>query len=348
MPLSLPLPGRARAPRRAALLCSAAALTLASACQDLPVSPDSPPSDAKKPVATAPVVANPLAGLALYVDPNSSARRQVDAWRLTRPADADQVAKIASRPQAVWFGDWNADVRGDVDRVVSTAAAVGAVPVLVAYNIPQRDCGGLSGGGGATADAYRTWVSSLAEGIGARRAVVVVEPDALAMLDCLSATDQQLRLELLRSAVALLKARPGVSVYLDAGHSRWHGAAVMADRLSRADVARANGFALNVSNFQTTESNVAYGADLSARVGGKHFVVDTGRNGLGPSADNQWCNPDGRALGRAPTTSTGHALVDAFLWIKRPGESDGACNGAPAAGQWWADYALGLAQRATL
>jgi hypothetical protein len=29
-----------------------------------------------------------------------------------------------------------------------------------------------------------------------------------------------------------------------------------------------------------------------------------------------------------------------------PGESDGTCNGGPAAGQWWADYALGLAKRA--
>ena len=36
----------------------------------------------------------------------------------------------------------------------------------------------------------------------------------------------------------------------------------------------------------------------------------------------------------------------ALLWIKQPGESDGTCNGGPNAGQWWADYALGLAQRA--
>jgi cellulase/cellobiase CelA1 len=35
-----------------------------------------------------------------------------------------------------------------------------------------------------------------------------------------------------------------------------------------------------------------------------------------------------------------------YFWIKRPGESDGTCNGGPPAGQWWADYALGLAQRA--
>jgi endoglucanase len=42
----------------------------------------------------------------------------------------------------------------------------------------------------------------------------------------------------------------------------------------------------------------------------------------------------------------GHEPVDAYLWIKRPGESDGSCHGGPPAGAWWPDYALGLARRA--
>jgi endoglucanase len=43
---------------------------------------------------------------------------------------------------------------------------------------------------------------------------------------------------------------------------------------------------------------------------------------------------------------TGSALLDALLWIKAPGESDGSCAGGPAAGVWWPAYALGLARRA--
>src|SRR5207253_4460295 len=89
-----------------------------------------------------------------------------------------------------------------------------------------------------------------------------------------------------------------------------------------------------------------YGAAISAGVGGKHFVFDTSRNGLGPG--DTWCNPAGRALGTAPTVNTGKTLVDAVLWIKRPGESDGACNGWSGGGAFLSEYALGLAQRSAL
>jgi endoglucanase len=75
-------------------------------------------------------------------------------------------------------------------------------------------------------------------------------------------------------------------------------------------------------------------------------VIDTSRNGRGPAADGDWCNPLGRALGARPTAATGVWRQDASLWVKHPGESDGPCHGGPAAGQWWPDYALGLAQRA--
>ena len=56
----------------------------------------------------------------------------------------------------------------------------------------------------------------------------------------------------------------------------------------------------------------------------------------------------GAGLGEAPTTATGDDAVHAFLWVKRPGESDGACGqcaGTPA-GQFCASYALELARNA--
>jgi endoglucanase len=283
------------------------------------------------------LAANPFEGRKLYVDPNSFAAKQAAAWRATRPADAAQIDKIATAPQAQWFGDWNPDVAQAVNQHVTAAAKQGRWTLLVAYNIPQRDCGGHSAGGTAE---YQAWIREFARGIGDRPAAVILEPDALAGLDCLSATGRTTRLNLLKDAITVLR---GKAVYLDAGHSSWHPATTMASRLRQAGVDQATGFSLNVSNFQFTANEVAYGRAVAAQVG-KHFVVDTSRNGLGPHGE-AWCNPPGRALGPRPTTATGNASTDAFLWIKEPGISDGPCNGGPGAGQWWADYALGLARR---
>jgi endoglucanase len=289
-----------------------------------------------------------LVGARVWRNPESPARRQADAWRSSRPSDASLMDRIASQPVAQWIGGWTGDVRSHVRNIVSRAASEGTVPVFVAYNIPHRDCGGYSASGAqSTAAGYRNWIRDVAAGLSGGQSVVVLEPDAVAQVTCLPAQGQEERMALLRDAVQLLKAA-GAAVYIDAGNARWVSAADMAARLKRAGIAQADGFSLNVSNFITTAANVAYGEAVSARVSGKHFIIDTSRNGMGGRSDGQWCNPPGQALGETPTTRTGHRLVDAYLWIKVPGESDGPCNGGPAAGVWWADYALGLAQQAAL
>jgi endoglucanase len=283
-----------------------------------------------------------VVGARLHVDRESAAQRQVDAWRVSRPADAMAIARIATQPMAVWMGGWNRNVRGDVARVVAAAAQSQALPVLVAYNLPDRDCGCHSAGGAPGAASYRRWTRSFADGLAGRGAIVILEPDGLALIDRLSPEARRERLALLREAVERL-ASCGAAVYLDAGHPRWVDHAEMASRLRAAGVEEAHGFALNVSNFHGTQENVTYGEAVSRGVGGRHFVIDTSRNGAG-SPGGQWCNPRGTALGAPPTTRTGLARVDAYLWVKRPGESDGPCNGGPAAGSWWPEYALELAR----
>jgi endoglucanase len=290
--------------------------------------------------------ADPLRGARLFVDPDSPAGAQAAAWRGARPGDAALLDRIAAQPQADWLGDWSGDVRAAVAGRIAAARAAEAVPVLVAYDIPDRDCGQHSGGGAPDAASYRSWIDRFAAGIGDGRAVVILEPDALAGMDCLDEAGQRERLGLLADAVSRLAVQPGALVYLDAGNPAWRSAPEMARRLAAAGVAEARGFALNVSNFRTTAENRAYGRAISRLIGDKPFVIDTGRNGAGPSADGAWCNPPDRALGEEPTTETGDPIVDAYLWIKRPGESDGECLGGPPAGTWWPEYALGLARRA--
>ena len=283
-----------------------------------------------------------LRGARLWVDPNSLAARQAQQWRSSRPTDAELIAYIAGQPTGVWLGEWSGDVEAAARRIVRSAGD--ELPVLVAYNIPNRDCNSYSAGGVGSADEYRRWIRSLAEGLQGSRALVVLEPDGVASVSCLTAEGQRVRFGLIAEAVTVLK-RAGAFVYIDAGHARWVDDEEMAQRLHLAGIANADGFSLNVSNFISTEENARYGAALSRRIGGKHFIIDTSRNGAG-APNNEWCNPRGTALGTAPTTQTNMPLVDALLWIKRPGESDGTCNGGPRAGQWWPDYALDMARRA--
>jgi endoglucanase len=287
---------------------------------------------------------NPFAGRTLYVDPNSNARRQAETLRRSRPQDAALLDRIASQPVAKWLGGWVGNIQREVNQAVSTVTSAGALPVFVAYNIPNRDCGSFSGGGANGAAAYRRWIGDFAKGVAGRRAIVILEPDALAGMDCLNAQGRDERFALMRGAVQELKAQ-AASVYLDAGNARWQPAAVMSTRLQQAGIAMADGFSLNVSNFQATAANVAYGEQVSRLTGGKHFIIDTSRNGI-PAGAGEWCNPRGRALGVTPTTNTGHQLIDAFLWVKQPGESDGTCNGGPEAGSWWSAYALELSRLA--
>jgi endoglucanase len=325
-------------------------------------------------------------------------------------------------PQAVWLtGGTPKAVQQDVRSTVDRASDKGTVPVLVAYNVPGRDCAQYSAGGAATGDDYKAWIDAFAAGLGTSRAVVILEPDGLALLptDC-GQPDTYDRTNLIKYAAHALAADPNASVYLDAGHSAWHSVGDMAARLAAAGVAYTAGFFLDVSNFRALNYETKFGtwisqciafannpeeggwrlghydwcasqyyspfgpvdpndistwhytddwyaANLGHAAATTHFVIDTSRNGQGPwtpgphpAGDAQdWCNPPDRGLGRVPTANTGVPLVDAYLWVKIPGQSDGQCYrwtsgpldpvrqmSDPPAGQWFPQLALELAQNA--
>ena len=285
--------------------------------------------------------ANPLAGAPFYVNPTSAAMR---AAQHADPPSAELTA-IANTPQAYWVVPGSS--AATVAKYVGDAQAAGAVPVLTLYGIPHRDCGSFAAGGMGSADDYRAWIDGIASDVGASRAAIIVEPDALAMADCLSAGQRQERYDLIRYAVDTLTRNPATAVYVDGGHVRWHSPEEMAARLNQVGVGRARGFSLNIANFYTTDDEIGYGEATSALTNGSHYVIDTSRNGAGPAPDSglSWCNPGGRALGTPPTAATGGAHADAYLWIKRPGESDGTCNkGDPPAGTFVNQYAIDLAR----
>lgn len=365
----------------------------------------------------------------LFVDHRSTT---VEAAEKLDGEERRDALLLATIPSGSWFAHGTPDfVEAKVRDLVGRAAAEARLPVIVAYNIPFRDCSLYSAGGAADTDAYLRWIGGLAAGIGSSPAIVILEPDGLGIipwhrtlvgeLDACQPEGQGegaavRRYEELRGAVAVLAELPNVRVYLDGTGSSWLTPGEITSRLIRADVGKTAGFFLNVSNFESDTRVIPYarwvsdcialvthrGLDarecpsqfdpasfdneatwaktdaaydqLFEKAGLKrnpdqqlHAVIDTSRNGKGswkpPTAQYRdaetWCNPPGRGLGRRPTLESGEPYVDAFLWIKVPGESDGEClrgTGGPAdpergvmappAGHWFPAQARELIQLA--
>jgi endoglucanase len=236
------------------------------------------------PAAAAP----PATGDDLYVPkPNHGARRQIA--ELTSEGDkesADLIRDMIGTPQAVWFtAGTPRSVRQDVRATVKRAEAKRSVPVLVAYNIPFRDCAQFSAGGATTPEEYEAWIEGFADGIGKRQAIVILEPDGLGIIPWYNpygsadgssalewcqpaeadpATAAADRFAMLNHAVDVLGDLPNVTTYLDGTHSAWLGSGDIAHRLVQAGVDGADGFYLNVSNYQFTVNSELYGGWVSA------------------------------------------------------------------------------------
>jgi len=229
-----------------------------------------------------------------------------------------------------------------------------------------------------------------------QKIAVVLEPDSLPNLvtnievpTCAAA--EQIYRRGIAYAISKL-SMPNVFIYLDAAHAGWLGwpknlpkaVAVFKDVLAQAGGAdRIRGFAVNVSNYDPprepkakksgpddpSQDEVGYVNDLAAglaKVGitGKGYIIDTSRNGRSQirSTPGNWCNVKGAGLGERPTVAPA-PNIDAYFWVKTPGESDGtsdrkaarfdencvsddAMPGAPEAGELFAPYLIELAKNA--
>jgi endoglucanase len=380
-----------------------------------------------------------LAGSDLWLNPYSTTLEAAQSLSGQARADAQLLGSI---PSADWITTGTpAEAQAAVDAIVDAASARHEMPVIVAYDLPYRDCAQYSAGGALNPADYKAWIDGVAAGIGGRDATVILEPDGLGIIpwntdingnlewcqpEGLDASAVGERYTQLNYAVDALKSGAGTSVYLDGTGPSWLGVGDTADRLVKGGVEDADGFFLNASNYQFTTNATYYGTWVSSCIalgvaafkdgcgnqywsGGPangwvgvalstygewssdaadpalntsgidsryqsaldekgaepttHFVIDTSRNGQGPwdypdgvyTAHEDWCNPPDRGTGVLPSTETGNDLVDAHLWIKVPGESDGKCYRGtpgpldpergiedPAAGQWFVEQAREL------
>ncbi|MFL5735548.1 MAG: glycoside hydrolase family 6 protein [Chloroflexia bacterium] len=268
-------------------------------------------------------------------------------------ADADLIRSMVDTPQAIWFTSGDArSVEQDVRQAVALATAHRTVPVLVAYYVPGRDCSQYSAGGAPTGDAYRAWIDGFVVGLRDRQAIVILEPDGLALLptDC-GQQDTYNRVALINYAAHALLRDPNALVYLDAGHSAWHAVGDMAARLVQAGVLDVQGFFSNVSNFRWTQYEthfdtwisqcIAFGTDAEEggwRLGHFDWCASQYYSPLGPVDPNDistWHYSDqwyAANLGHAVPTV--HFVVDTSRngqgpWVPPPhpaGDPQDWCN----------------------
>src|SRR5215213_1546260 len=298
---------------------------------------------------------NPLAGVPLFVDHDSPSWHQWSAYRRAGLRHrAALVWKIAREPKALWLGRFTRPhFRHKVRRLIAVARRQRSVPVFTVMRAESRGCGpGYSGGGPAEDARTRAWYRRLARAIGGARVVIAFEPDSLGTIDCHARSRRDDRIRLLRYGVDVLSRLPGATIYLEGGASDWEPARRTARQLRAIGIAKVRGFMLNATHQDWTRANILHGLAISRLTGWKPFIVNTAENGRGPvhyRASNGrritvWCNPPGRGLGPRPTTRTSNPLVDAYLWINRPGYAQ-RCQGREIA--WYAPRALAYARRAT-
>jgi endoglucanase len=344
-----------------ALILALAPAAVAAPC----VPPTQPPG--VDPRGVDPNGPNPIAGMPWFVDRDAKAWK---SWRhLTRTGrrhKAELMWRLASQPKFAWFGRFSRpNMRKKVREYIHRAACThpGSVPLMTVMRHQGRSCGGGYAGGGPREDRRtRKWYRQFARAVGGSRVVIAFEPDSLGTIDCLVPSRRDDRLKLLRYGVDVLSQLPNATVYLEAGASDWEPARRTARQLRFIGVRKVRGFMLNVTHHDWTAANIEHGYEISRRVGGKPFVVNTSYNGRGPvhvrrwidrsrhiwRRINVWCHPLKRGLGPPPNAATGYHKVDAFLWINRPGYSAGSCNGGPLpVGTWWVERALMYAKYAT-
>jgi endoglucanase len=302
-----------------------------------------------------PTPGNPLAGHPWFVD------TQRGTWwgaLRTDPIGAAPLARFAYNPMGKTWGSWVTHPQMEVADFIARAQSMepGSIPFFNLARIEGQSCPYPPTPPGFSEREVDDFVKRFSAGLGNARVLVIVETDKLTTIRCLPRWAQARRYRELRYEVHLMHRNdPNSIVYIDAGSEDWgKNAAMIARWLRRADVAEAQGFVLGASHHDWTSKEIRFGLQISRRLNGKHFVVNTNSNGWGP--DPRWysrfwhggCTPPGEGLGIRPTVNTPNRHIDAFLWTGTPGFEDGDClgYGANAPYQFYLSEALMLVANA--
>jgi hypothetical protein len=311
---------------------------------------------------------NPLAGMqwGVYTGPNYNSI--YPGYQQARGRDRQLLAKIALRPLMYTFGDWFSDSEAKSVAQDFIANSTHGNPALLSqatiFRLDPWEGAACPNGSwnAANQHSYKTWVDNFAAGIGNSRVALIIQPD-LPFAEC---AHSPVPLQLVNYAARRFNALPHATVYVDGGARYFPSFNQAVSMLEQGGVRYVRGFSLNTSEYDSTSSEIEYGARLvqalaKAGIPGKHFVVSTAENGVGflngdyPGDVNHprvCASPHDKlcvTLGIPPTTqvasprwhlpgadaSLAFRYVDAYVWAGRPWLGD--------AGQFERQRALGLA-----
>jgi len=350
---------------------------------------------------------NPFEGAEFYVNPEYA--KKIAETKVDDPAVKAKLAKLKTVPTGLWLDriaaieqlpKWLDDAAKQTKKKKKPV-----VPVVVVYDLPNRDCSAKASAGELSIDQggeerYRKeFIDPIAAEFAKRpdqRIVVVLEPDSLPNMATNLAVEKCAKSALVYEnsvAYAISKlSLPNVYIYVDAAHAGWLGwignrnryARLMKQVLEKAGgVDRIRGFATNTSNYNALEgewgkeleptnpapNELAYVEALGKAmdeegVPGRHFMVDTSRNGVQQSRTKwgNWCNVAKAGIGERPQIDP-KPRIDAYFWVKPPGESDGVADrnatrfdencaspdarpDAPEAGQWFPTHLIDMVKAA--
>ncbi|GIG53944.1 glycoside hydrolase family 6 protein [Demequina activiva] len=377
----MPSHRRLRAHRRLAAFAAAGALALAACTADANAPEPTGDTGASALPAT-PASATPSPSEDAFEAFPDRPASQVDAWpdpgdflvdvtKAVVPAatlaqqerwdDYDHMGRITGTAQARWIGSWSTNdaISNYAHQVYTAAAAADRIGLIAYYGMRDYTCEEAASDP-ELADFYAERSRVLVEelpGSGAQ-AWIVLEP---ALVASLGSCEGDPRGAWVADAAATF-ADAGAAVYLDAGVV--DDPAAIAASLASLDLESVAGIAVGTNGYRAVSEQLAAGeavlaalADAGVDVDAPRSGPDPGEPGLGLIVDTsrsavpveapEPCNPPEAGIG-VPPRLVGAGALDAYVWIKRVGESDGACNGGPTRGQFSQALALQLARNGSL
>jgi cellulase/cellobiase CelA1 len=275
------------------------------------------------------------------------------------PNHKDMFNLLSKIPLPVWYTDRDPSALENVKNLINNCGDLTSVVII--YALPNKDCvAGFSTSGSVTSlDSYKKYIQDLQNVVNQKKIIYILEPDAIA-LSVETCGKNNNYISNMKEALKILKQNNNAEIYVDVGYwllvygeDKVREVVSIINQLDSEN--RLKGIILNLSNYRSNDELIN-ACNRFKSISGKNYncIIDTSRNGNGPSSINQWCNYKNAALGILPQAHP-TSNIDYYLWLKPASELDGSCLGFDdsyqvnkQAGEFDLDYLVSLYKKSSL